>query len=98
MAKYRILETQPAKTRLVLPVSSRLALIVTDDPELIEDPDYAPGVMKDLKKSWRDGDYFTVSAVNSKGEIVDSVSSMAGYGGPRKAAEAALRDYFKSMA
>lgn len=82
------------KLRGVFPFSKNLAVAVFDDGELIEDPNYAPGVFKDLKKAWKQGDYFHVVAYDGDGKATDSVSSMAGYGGPKKAAEAAVRDYF----
>lgn len=82
------------KLRAVFPFSKNLAVAVFDDPELIEDDDYAPGVFKTLKEAWDKGDYFIVVAYDASGKERDSVSSMAGYGGPKKAAEAAARDYF----
>jgi hypothetical protein len=91
---HRILETQPQKLRGVFSISADLAVAVFDDSDLIEDDAYAPGVMKDLKRAWDKGDYFNVVAYNKSGEQTDSVSSMAGYGGPKAAAEAAVKAYF----
>jgi hypothetical protein len=69
------------------------AVVVLADPELIKDDDYAPGVMKSLMKAWENGDYFFVSAYDAKGEQVQSLGSMAGYGGPEAAAKAFVKDY-----
>ena len=90
----RVVETRPQKVRLVVPISSTRAIIVSDDPELIDDENYAPGVFQDLLKAWYAGDYFVCALVNAKGKIIDSISSMAGYGGPLEAAKAARRDHF----
>jgi hypothetical protein len=93
----RAIEYRPEKVRLVVPVSSTRAVIVSDDPVLIDQEDYAPGVMRSLRKAWRDDDFFVVSVVDAKGEILDSVSGMAGYGGPLKAARAAISNYFSNV-
>lgn len=93
----RVIAERQDKVRLVLPLSDDRALIVRDDVMLIEDLDYAPGVMEALQEAWDAHDYFTVDLVDKYGELVDSISSMAGYGGPREAAEAALRDHFEGV-
>ena len=69
------------------------AVVVQDDYELVEDPDYEEGVMEDLVEAWEKGDYFLVRSFDEKGEEVESVGSMAGHGGWKKAAKAAIKNY-----
>lgn len=69
------------------------AVVVQDDFELIQDSDYAEDVMDSLVEAWEKGDYFLVRSFDEKGEEVESVGSMAGYGGWKKAAKAAIKDY-----
>jgi hypothetical protein len=91
----RLLSTQPAIVRGVFPVSANRSIIVRNDPELVEDSDYAPGVMESLREAWNNNDYFLVELVDKQGHVIESVGSMAGYGSPKKAAAAALKDYWK---
>ena len=91
---FRTLQTQPDTVRGVFPVSSSRSIVVRNDPELVEDTNYAPGVREALIEAWYNNDYFLVELVDKNGNVIETVSSMAGYGSPRKAALAALRDYF----
>ena len=90
----RVIAEQSGRFRGAL-ISSKTgnAVVVQDDYELIEDPSYAPGVMDDLIEAWERGDYFLVRSFNRNGDEVESVGSMAGYGGWKNAARAAVKDY-----
>jgi len=91
----RILTNQPQVFRYACILDGKIVVVI-DDSELIEDEGYAPGVMENLIESFVDRDYFTVLLLDSNGEILDSVGSMAGYGSPEVAAKAAIKDYFNS--
>lgn len=84
----------PSNLRGIFPVDHARALVVCFDEDLYNDPDYAPGVYESLCKAYDEGDHFVVYLVGASGEILDSIHSMAGYGGAKEAAEAALRDHF----
>ena len=92
----RIIRTQPDTVRGVFPVSGSRSVVVRNDPELFDDDDYAPGVMDDLIEAWENRDYFLVELVDKNGRVIDSIGSMAGYGGPQKAAKVAMREYFST--
>ncbi len=92
--KTRIIAERPQTFRTALPFGNDQAVVVFDDNFLYSDPDYAPGVLKSLVKAWDKGDYFMCVLFDAKGEQVDSVCGMAGYGGPVKAARAAMQDYW----
>lgn len=90
---FRVVDHQEQKVRLTLPTRDGNVVVVYDDPELIEHDDYAPGVFHDMKRAWLARDYFYVELRNAERSL-DGIGQMAGYGGPRKAAEAAARDHF----
>jgi hypothetical protein len=92
MGQLTVAATQPPTFRGFFRIGGA-NLIVRDDPALFDDPNYAPGVFESLQEAWDNGDYFVVDQVDDDGNIVDSLGSMAGYGGPRKAAEAFARDH-----
>jgi hypothetical protein len=80
--------------RLVLPIEGKRALVVSDDPVLVIDPFYDPGAKQALRAAWRRGDYYYVELIGHDGKVIDAVHGMAGYGSPRKAAIAALNDFW----
>jgi len=92
MGRLTVVATQPPTFRGFFRIDG-LNLVVLNDSELVEDLDYAPGVFESLQEAWDNGDYFVVEHSDDDGTLIDSLSSMAGYGGPRKAAEAFAQDH-----
>ncbi len=93
--RIKVIDEQPKTLRGSFPTADGRVVLVYDDPILFDDPDYAPGVMGELKKAWRRGDYFECELHDGE-SFVEQVASMAGYGSPQKAAAAAMRDYWNT--
>lgn len=71
-----------------------IVVVVREDEPPTEDPDLADGVIDDLMEAFEKGDYYSVFAFDANGVNVDSIHSMAGYGGPKAAAKEAVNHYF----
>ena len=69
---------------------ARSSYASTDAPEVRREH---KEIQRELKEAYENHDYFSVTAVTLDGKKRDSLGSMAGYGGPKRAAEAFVRDY-----
>ena len=92
---HRVIAQQPRRLLAMREVAKSQYVRVFSSDELIEDDDYAPGVMDDMKAAWDDDDYFDVELYDAgRDEVLESMFGMAGYGGPEAASCNALLDYW----